>query len=59
MGNLKTMKYLVMYFWDGWHIYFMYIYYIVHSSLYLCVCGDDRLIYYPGADGVSGEPGDA
>jgi len=33
--------------------------YIVHSSPYLCVCGDDRVIYYPGADDVSGEPGDA
>jgi len=26
MGNLKTMKYLVILFWDGWHIYFMYIF---------------------------------
>jgi len=23
------------------------------------VCGDDRIIYYPGADDVAGETGDA
>jgi len=29
MGNLKTMRYLIMLFWGGWHIYFMcvFIYY--------------------------------
>ena len=32
---------------------------IVHNSPYLCVFGDDRLICYPGADDVTGEPGDA
>jgi len=25
MGDLKIMKYLLMLFWDGWHIYFMYL----------------------------------
>jgi len=32
--------------------------YIVHSSHYLCVCGDDRIICYLGADGLTSEPGD-
>jgi len=31
----------------------------VHSLPYLFVCGDDWVIYYPGADDVTGEPGDA
>jgi len=33
--------------------------YIVHSSPFLCVCGDDRITYYPGADDLTGGPGDA
>jgi len=33
--------------------------FIVHSSPFLCVCGDDRMIRYPGADDLTGEPGDA
>jgi len=37
------------------HIYFIY----VHSSLYLFVCDDDRVTCYPGADDVTGEPGNA
>jgi len=31
----------------------------MHSSPYLCVCGDDQMIYYPGVDDLTGEPGDA
>jgi len=31
----------------------------MHSSPYLCVHGDDRMIRYPGADDLTGEPGDA
>ena len=30
----------------------------MHSSLYLCVCGDDRITYYPEANDLTGEPGD-
>ena len=41
--------------WLG--VYFIYIYVYVHSSPYLCVYGDDRVICYPGADDVTGEPG--
>jgi len=48
-----------MLFWGGRHIHFMYMLYILHSSPYLCVCGDDRIICYPGADDLTGEPGDA
>jgi len=33
--------------------------FIVHSSPYLCVYGDDRIICYPGADDLTGEPRDA
>jgi len=47
--------------WVGKHIYFIYIYlcFIVHSSSYLCVCGDDRISCYLRADDLTGEPGDA
>jgi len=31
----------------------------MHNSPYLCVYGDDRMIYYPGADVSAGETGDA
>jgi len=44
-------------FSDGCISYFFYTY--VHSSPYLFVCGDDRVICYPGVDDVSGELGDA
>jgi len=37
----------------------MFICIFVHRSPYLCVCGDDRVIYYPGADDVLGESGAA
>jgi len=37
MGNLKIMKYLIMLFWDGWHIYFIYIY-ILCIAHPICVC---------------------
>jgi len=46
----------------GWETYLFHIsvyIVIVHSSPYLCVFGDDRIICYPGADDVTGEPGDA
>jgi len=33
--------------------------YIMHNSPYLCVCGDDRITCYPGADDVTGGPRDA
>jgi len=49
-----------MLFWDGWHIYFMYLFiYIMHSSPFLCVCGNDQMTRYPGADDLTGGPGDA
>jgi len=38
-------------------IFILYLY--MHSSPYLFVCGDDRIIYYPGADDLTGESGDA
>ena len=45
-----------IYEWAG-KLFHTYVY--VHSSPYLFVCGDDRVICYPGADDVSGEPRDA
>ena len=33
--------------------------YIVHSSPFLCVCGDDRITCYSGADDLTSGPGDA
>jgi len=61
MGNLKTMRYLIMLFWDVWHIYFMYFVYILCIAHPFCVyvCGDDWIIRYPGADDLTSEPGDA
>jgi len=56
---------LIMLFWVGKYnhkyVYFTYIclYFVVHSSPYLCVCGDDRISCYPGVDDVTGGPGDA
>jgi len=44
---------------NGLGDYFIFIYVYVHSSPYMFVCGDDRVIYYPGADDVSSESGDA
>jgi len=35
------------------------LYSCVHSSPYLFVRGDDQIIYYPGADVLTGEPRDA
>jgi len=60
LGDLEIMN-LIMLFWVGKHVYFTYIYlyFIVHSSPYLCVCGDDRISCYLGADDVTGGPGDA
>ena len=45
----------------GKHIYLTYIClcFIVHSSPYLCVYGDDQIIGYLGADDVIDEPGAA
>jgi len=37
-------------------IFFLYI---VHSSPFLSVCGDDRIACYPGADDLTSGPGDA
>jgi len=59
MGNLKTMRYLIMLFWDGWHIYFMHFVCILCIAHPFCVCGDDRMIRYPKADDLIGGPGDA
>jgi len=58
--NLKFMN-LVMLFWVGKHIYIHVLFiYVVHSSPFLCVYGDDRITCYPGAgaDDVTGGPGD-
>jgi len=33
--------------------------YMVHSSPFLCVCDDDRITCYLGADDLIGGPGDA
>ena len=54
-------EFVLILFWVGKHIYFTYIYlcFIVHSSPYLCVYGDDRIICSLGADDVTGEPGAA
>jgi len=38
------------------HVFYLFI---VHSSPFLCVCGDDQMIRYPGADDLTGGLGDA
>jgi len=46
----------------GWETYLFHVFgyiYIMHSSPFLCVCGDDQITRYPGADDLTGEPGDA
>jgi len=60
VGLFEKHEILFMLFWDGWHIYFFYLFlYIVHNSPFLCVCGDDRITCYPRADDLTGGPGDA
>jgi len=60
LGVLEILSFVLILFWVGKHIYFIYIClcFIVHSSPYLCVYGDDRITCYPGANDVTGEPGD-
>jgi len=60
MGNLKIMKYFSDVIFFGMDdIFILCIYIFVHSSSYLCVCGDDQITCYPGVDDLTGEPGDA
>jgi len=60
LGYLKSMRILVMLFWVGEHIYIHVLFiYIVYNSPFLCVYGDDRITCYPGADDLTGGPGDA
>jgi len=47
-----------MLFWVGKHLYHVLFIYVVHSSPFVCVCGDDQITCYPGADDVTGGPGD-
>ena len=51
MRNLKIMKYFSDVIFIGIDdIFILWFYISVHSSLYFCVCGDDRITCYPGAD---------
>jgi len=60
MGNLKIMKYFRGVIFVGMvSIFILCIYVYLCIPYPICVCGDDRVIYYPGADDVSGEPGAA
>jgi len=48
----------------GWmtylfHYIYIYIYIYIYAYLTQSVCGDDRITCYPGADELTGEPGDA
>jgi len=55
------MKYEISYVILGWetYLYSCFFIYVVHSSPFLCVCGDDRVTCYPGVDDVTSGPGDA
>jgi len=61
VGCVEKYENLVMIIWVGKHIYIhvCLCIYIVHNSPFLCVCGDDRITCYSGADDVTGGPGDA
>jgi len=62
LGNLEIMKLII--FGLGNILVSMFI---SHTSVYIllciahpiCVCGDDRISCYPGANDVTGGPGDA
>jgi len=41
------------------YLFHVFCLFIVHSSPFLCVCDDDQMIRYPGADDLTGGPGDA
>jgi len=55
-GNLQ-LKHIRKIYFLGWVSYLFYIHMCI--APYLFVCGDDRIIYYPGADDLTSEPGDA
>jgi len=57
-GEYKKFDYVILGLEAYLFLISVYIF-LVHSSPYLCVYGDDRINYYPGADDVTGEPGDA
>jgi len=41
------------------YLFHVSVLYIVHSSPFPCVCGDDRMTRYPGAYDLIGGPRDA
>ena len=60
VGWFEKYEDIIILFWVGKHIYFIYICYVllcIAHSIY--VCGDDRITCYPGADDVTGGIGDA
>ena len=57
LGDLAIIN-LVMLFWVGKHIYIMSCLYMLCIAHLFYVCGDDRITCYPGADDVTGGPGD-
>ena len=60
MGNLKIIKYfsgVIFIGMEGIFILCLYVYLCIAHPI--CVCDDDQVIYYPGADDVSGELGAA
>jgi len=60
LGDLKSMRILIMLFRLGkTYLYScVSVLDIMHSSPFLCVCDDDRITRYPGADDLTDEPGD-
>jgi len=49
-----------MLFWVGKPTYFIYLFiFLLCIAHPICAYGDDRIICYPEADDVTGEPGDA
>jgi len=55
--NNEIFNYVIL----GWATYLLHVFclYFVHSSPFLCVCGDDQMIRYLGADDLTSGPGDA
>ena len=57
--NYDIIRCLLMLFGLGnMFISYICLYFIVHSSPFLCECGDDRMTCYPGADDVTGGSAD-
>ena len=60
LGDLEIMGFVLIRFgWGSIFISDISVYVLSCIAHPICVCGDDRISCYPGADDLTGEPGDA